>query len=809
MPKRIPTPPPPEDEPRYLTVVHPYPLHANLELHADRRTLALWLACCTGKDVLLAMFHKPASPGMVVIEVDREFDRFDELLGLHAWSGFLLKPSEEQKDKSSKVFYCTYNTGRLVEKNGWKRVNIEEHWFHGWTRNNAIIKYPYPKTSYCDVPSEAKTGAPMCRPLPQRSFPVPPPKPAPIVGSPEWLASRNDNTSASPAPSSTKKGKKSVASDTASVTSARSRSTKSFSPPPTQSPTPSVMANYRAKNDPAWKRGPPSIASVASAVTSRAPSTVGTSSARSSRAAAAPPAPPGLGPVPTPQSLTPGRFNWSEDVERFESEKISNPPARSPAPSVSTGPARRQPYDPDGPIEPSRVYEYNEEDQPRHSAAAAMSDIFEDSIAPIATPVRSGRGGTKPLGIDDPDYDPWNPPAEVADPMDDESQAGEAETVWEDYPKPRQELPTKVKKKGTWDCPQHGPLCNPGICKERARVERDERIREENEKREKENRARAFRKAKDLQKREEKKEAEAEGEGDRGRGDTSGSSSSNGSDDDEPHDRDSNATPPPDPEDWSIPLNIGGADALSTVSSSRRAWGSVAGSDGEEDDENDDDEGASVAMSRTTNTSNTSRSSRATPPASVASSGRRKGPVPSATPLNNAGPGKISPTSPRPATRQSAWDARSVTSQSSSVMGGRSEWPSVTGSSRSSAVSGASATGSDTGKRSGTGPAARQSSRSSATSSARTGAGPATPSTPSASSGFPTFADTEWGDPIATALAKGGGKKSKHARKRENKARSAQVLAQAQAQAARANALDVELPPGGPGSQWGDPNETW
>ena len=68
MVKRIPTPPPPEDEPRYLTVVHPYPLNANLELHADRRTLALWLACCTGKDVLFAMFHKPAvSPSKPLI----------------------------------------------------------------------------------------------------------------------------------------------------------------------------------------------------------------------------------------------------------------------------------------------------------------------------------------------------------------------------------------------------------------------------------------------------------------------------------------------------------------------------------------------------------------------------------------------------------------------------------------------------------------------------------------------------------------------------------------------------------------------
>ncbi|KAH9018784.1 hypothetical protein EDB83DRAFT_173208 [Lactarius deliciosus] len=793
MPKRIPTPPPPEDEPRYLTVVHPYPLHANLELHADRRTLALWLACCTGKDVLLAMFHKPASPGMVVIEVDRDFDRFDDLLGLHDWSGFLLKPSEEQKDKSSKVFYCTYNTGRLVEKSGWKRVNIEEHWFQGWTPNNAIIKYPYPKTSHCVVPSEAKTGAPMCRPLPQRSFPVPPPTPAPVVGSAGWLASRNANASASPAPSSTKKGKKSVASDAASVVSTSSRSKKAFSPPPTQSPTPSVMANYRAKNDPAWKRSPPCIASVASGVTSGAPSTIGSSSARSSRAAAAPP-PPSLGPVPSSQSPTPGRFDWSEDVERFESEQINNPPARSPAPSVSTGPVRRQPYDPDGPIEPSRAYDYTEEDQPRHSTVAAMSDIFEDSLAPIATPIRSGRGGTKPLGIDDPDYDPWNPPAEVAAPADDQSQVGDAETVWDDYARPQQELPTKVKKKGTWDCPTHGPLCNPGICKERARYERDERMREENEKQDREKRAREFKRSKQQLKKENEKKAEAAGENA-----PSGSGSNSGSDDDSSHDRDSNATPPPDPEDWSIPLNIGGADARSTVSSSRQAWGSVAGSDGSENDEDDDDEGASVAMSRT---SSASRSSHATPPASVASSGWRKGPVPSATSLNNAGPIKVSPTSSRPPTRQSAWDERSAASQSSSVMGGRSEWPSVSGYSRASAVSGASATG----QRSGTGPAARQSSRSS---SVRTGAGPTTPSTQSAESGFPTFAGTEWGDPIAAALAKEGGKKSKNTRKRENKAKSAQILAQAQAQAARANFLDVELPPGGPGSSWGDPNEAW
>jgi hypothetical protein len=55
---------------------------------------------------------------MVIIEVDRDFDRFEMLLGMHSWSKFLLNPSGEEKDKASKVFWCHYNSGRLVQKNG-------------------------------------------------------------------------------------------------------------------------------------------------------------------------------------------------------------------------------------------------------------------------------------------------------------------------------------------------------------------------------------------------------------------------------------------------------------------------------------------------------------------------------------------------------------------------------------------------------------------------------------------------------------------------------------------------------------------
>ena len=145
------------------------------------------------------------------------------------------------------------------------------------------------------------------------------------------------------------------------------------------------------------------------------------------------------------------------------------------------------------------------------------------------------------MGLDDPDSDPWNPPADAPAPASYQSEVGDVTPPWDDYAKPWQEPPTRVKKKGEWTCPQHGPLCNPGICKERARVERDERMRNEREKWEEEKRQREARRARDQLKRERKK-AEAMGEGESEwrerppllRGNVSGSSSS-GSDNDISH----------------------------------------------------------------------------------------------------------------------------------------------------------------------------------------------------------------------------------------------------------------------------------
>ena len=217
------------------------------------------------------------------------------------------------------------------------------------------------------------------------------------------------------------------------------------------------------------KRGPPSVSSKFSTGTSRAPSAVDSSIARSSRLV--PPAPPRLSPRFTSRSRTSEHFNWSasEDVERFELEQVNNAPACNPAPTHSSRPERHQRDDPFASIEPSRVYEYNEEDEPRHSTEAALADLFDDGFFIEASSAKSGNGGTRALGPDDPDYDPWNPPAD-------------AENLWEGYDTPRLELPTKVKKNGEWTCPRHGSLCSPGICKERAKFERDERMRNDREK---------------------------------------------------------------------------------------------------------------------------------------------------------------------------------------------------------------------------------------------------------------------------------------------------------------------------------------
>jgi len=55
---------------------------------------------------------------MVIIEIARECPQLDRLLGEHRWREFLKKSTKQEQDQVTKVFYCTYSTGRQVQKNG-------------------------------------------------------------------------------------------------------------------------------------------------------------------------------------------------------------------------------------------------------------------------------------------------------------------------------------------------------------------------------------------------------------------------------------------------------------------------------------------------------------------------------------------------------------------------------------------------------------------------------------------------------------------------------------------------------------------
>ncbi|KAJ7076664.1 hypothetical protein B0H15DRAFT_925112 [Mycena belliarum] len=194
MPKRIPTPEPGDDEPKYFTVVQPYPLNANWELPHDYITFGRWIAGCIGPEPFFALFYKPSARGQVLLEINRDYPHPERLLGEHRWSEFLKKPSVEEAGRVSQIFYCVYSTGRQAQKDGWKRINVADSWFKNWTPENPIIQHPYPPTSWCPLPAEDRTNKPMCRPLPVSVKPPPPVKAAPppiVPGSATWVKQRD------------------------------------------------------------------------------------------------------------------------------------------------------------------------------------------------------------------------------------------------------------------------------------------------------------------------------------------------------------------------------------------------------------------------------------------------------------------------------------------------------------------------------------------------------------------------------------------------------------------------------------------
>jgi len=59
MVKRAKSPEAIEDS-KFLTVVHPFPLNANMEVPNDFKDFMFWLASIVGKDHALGVYHKPS-----------------------------------------------------------------------------------------------------------------------------------------------------------------------------------------------------------------------------------------------------------------------------------------------------------------------------------------------------------------------------------------------------------------------------------------------------------------------------------------------------------------------------------------------------------------------------------------------------------------------------------------------------------------------------------------------------------------------------------------------------------------------------
>ncbi|OBZ69908.1 hypothetical protein A0H81_10374 [Grifola frondosa] len=170
MPHR-PTTPTPVDENRFLTIVHPYPLQANMKLQEDREECSRWLARFIPPNALIAIYYKPRSPSMLIVEIQREVPQLENILGEHTWSEFLRNPGDQEKDRVSRLFFCTLGTGRAVQKEGWRRVDIDPAWLKDCRPNDELMEKTYPTTHYCKLLPEDKTRFELCRPLPIKWFP--------------------------------------------------------------------------------------------------------------------------------------------------------------------------------------------------------------------------------------------------------------------------------------------------------------------------------------------------------------------------------------------------------------------------------------------------------------------------------------------------------------------------------------------------------------------------------------------------------------------------------------------------------------
>lgn len=178
----------------------PYPPHANLEHKHERADFLSWIVGCLGSDAYLhAIAWKPKvrhtsslvyircsshllqTPTTVLIEVSRDFESWERLLGEHKWSEvFRTGFSSKDADNTSMIFFSTFHDHRAAEKAGWKILYIDDAFIKENVHRD-ICNDPYPQTRWCVAPELDKTNGAIHRPLPLELFKDTAPKPAPRV----------------------------------------------------------------------------------------------------------------------------------------------------------------------------------------------------------------------------------------------------------------------------------------------------------------------------------------------------------------------------------------------------------------------------------------------------------------------------------------------------------------------------------------------------------------------------------------------------------------------------------------------------
>ncbi|VDB88942.1 unnamed protein product [Peniophora sp. CBMAI 1063] len=443
MPKRPKTPPPADDEPKYLSVVHPYPkTHPNMELEHDQIRVCFWLACCIGGNPRLhdyplrALYYRPKSGGILIIEVSRDFENWNGLLGKHQWSDFVMEPTTEERDKYSSIFYCTYNRGRDVQKAGWKRIDVQPGWYNGWSAHNQKIRWPYPKTGWCELP-KANMNDPnqpqLCRPLPAKDFKPPPKAAIPAVGSPAWHEWKK--TGVLPAGPKQKQAAAPILSGAWGQGKPRVTATTAS--------TPSVSSVASPPNDPWSTSAPPGLASplgpppglnTQSHKTPTPELSSGSSTSSGGRTASS-------GAKQLVPKAADSKFDWAEEMEnesKYGPASYGDSLITGYAPSSRAVSHSSYVTSPDAADEADYIDEYEEDDDMPKVAnvSRAMRGLSLGSAAPVASSLIQ-----TPIGAPDDDEDP-------------------PENLWADANEPKTQV--------LWwrgNCPEHGPVCPKGICK--------------------------------------------------------------------------------------------------------------------------------------------------------------------------------------------------------------------------------------------------------------------------------------------------------------------------------------------------------